>query len=58
MLLLDTHVWWWCLTEPEHLSETALDAIAQIKTDQRAIASISIWEIAMMAAKQKIELKV
>ena len=52
MLLLDTHVWWWCLTEPELLSETALNAIARTKTDQRAVASISIWEIAMMAAKK------
>ena len=58
MILLDTHVWWWCLTEPENLSETAIETIAQTKTDQRAIASISIWEFAMMAAKKRIELTV
>ncbi|MGM0453648.1 MAG: type II toxin-antitoxin system VapC family toxin [Thermodesulfobacteriota bacterium] len=56
--MLDTHAWWWCLTEPENLSEKAIETIKQTKTDQRAIASISIWELAMMAAKKRIELKV
>ena len=58
MLLLDTHVWWWSLTEPEYLSNTAVGMIRRAKPDQRAIASISIWELAMMAAKKRIELKV
>lgn len=58
MLLLDTHVWWWSLTEPENLSATAVEAIKASKPDQRAIASISVWEFAMMAAKKRIELKV
>jgi len=58
MILLDTHVWWWSLTEPENLSEEALAAIYAAKTDERFIASISIWEFAMMAAKKKIELKI
>jgi len=26
MVLLDTHVWWWSLTEPEYLSKTALES--------------------------------
>lgn len=58
MLLLDTHVWWWCLTEPENLSVPAIEAIKQAKTVNRAVASISIWEFAMMAAKRRIELNV
>ena len=58
MILLDTPVWWWCLSEPENLSETALNTIEQTPTDQRAIASISIWEFAMMASREKIELKI
>lgn len=58
MILLDTHVWWWSLTEPERLSETAVGLIRRTKANQRAIASISIWEFAMMAAKNRIELKV
>ena len=58
MILLDTHAWWWSLTEPENLSKTAIRTIKQTKSDQRMIASISIWEFAMMAAKKRIRLKV
>ncbi|NOY70136.1 MAG: type II toxin-antitoxin system VapC family toxin [Deltaproteobacteria bacterium] len=58
MLLLDTHVWWWSLTEPERLSATVIKTIKQTKPYQRAIASISIWEFAMMAVKKRIELKI
>ena len=58
MILLDTHVWWWSLTEPEYLSDKAMAMIRAAKTDERFVASISIWEFAMMAAKKKIELKI
>ena len=58
MVLLDTHVWWWCLTEVQNLSEAALASIGRAKTDERCIASISIWELAMMAARKKIELRI
>jgi PIN domain nuclease of toxin-antitoxin system len=58
MILLDTHAWWWCLAEPENLSGNAVAMIRGAKTDERFIASISIWEFAMMVAKKKIELKI
>ncbi len=58
MILLDTHIWWWSLTEPENLSKTAIKTIKQTKTDHRMIASISIWEFAMMVAKKRISLKI
>lgn len=58
MLLLDTHVWWWSLSEPENLSAVSRNAIERTKTDERFIASISIWEFAMMAAKKRIELRI
>lgn len=58
MILMDTHVWFWSLSEPEYLSEIALDTIKQTKPDQRAIASISVWEFAMMVAHKRIELKI
>lgn len=57
MILLDTHIWWWALSEPENLSATALATIKETKADARLIASISIWEFAMMVARKKIELK-
>ena len=58
MILLDTHVWWWSLAEPENLSEKVEASIKQTKMDERFISSISIWEFAMMAAKKRIELKI
>lgn len=58
MILLDTHVWWWSLTEPVNLSKNAVETITTTPPDQRAIASISIWELAMMVEKKRIELNV
>ena len=58
MILLDTHVWWWSLTEPENLTQHIAGVISEAKTDERFIASISIWEFAMMAAKRRIELTI
>lgn len=58
MLLLDTHIWWWCLSEPDRLTDAALRAIKSVKPNQRAISSISIWEFAMMASREKIELRI
>ena len=58
MLLMDTHVWFWSLTEPDKLSRPAFRLIQRSKPDQRAVASISLWEFAMMVTKGRIELKV
>ena len=57
MILLDTHVWFWSLTEPDRLSRTSYDLIKRTPADERAIASISIWEFAMMASKGRIQMK-
>ena len=58
MILLDTHVWWWALSETEQLSEKAIALISETRSDQRAIASISILEFAMMVTRGRIKLKI
>ena len=58
MILLDTHVWWWALNEPKKLSRKALKAIRKIPPGQRAIASISMWEFAMMVSVGKVEIRI
>ena len=58
MILLDTHVWWWTLSEPERLSRKARQLIKKTPSEQRAIASISIWEFAMMVMRGRIKLTV
>ena len=57
MILLDTHVWFWSITEPDRLSKSAYSLIKRTPVDERAIASISIWEFAMMVSKGRIQMK-
>ena len=58
MILLDTHTWWWALSEPEDLSPLARQHIEQTPFGQRCIASISLWEFAMMAQRGRIQLTI
>lgn len=58
MILLDTHTWWWALSEPENLPSLARQQIEQTPFGQRCIASISLWEFAMMAQRGRIQLTI
>lgn len=58
MILLDTHVVVWMTTDKTQLSPTAAAAIRDISRAGKgvAIASSTLWEIAMMSAKTRIRL--
>jgi PIN domain nuclease of toxin-antitoxin system len=58
MILLDTHIWWWALSETKQLSEKAINLISATPPNHRAIASISIWEFSMMVTRGRIKLKI
>ncbi len=58
MLLLDTHTWIWSYSATRLLSDKVKKLIKKTPTDQRCIASISIWEFAMMVTKGRINVKV
>jgi PIN domain nuclease of toxin-antitoxin system len=58
MVLLDTHVWWWAISEPEKLSEVAEDTINKSPSDQIFISAISLWEFAMMLKRKRIILNI
>ena len=58
MILLDTHTWIWSHSATKLLSDTVKKRIKKTLTDQRAIASVSIWEFAMMVAKGRINVKI
>ena len=58
MLLFDTHAWWWVINEPEHLSQDACELVSSTPINQRAIASISIWEFVMMVTRRRILLRI
>ena len=54
MILLDTHAWIWWVADSSRLSDRATGAIADATTI--LVASISCWEVAMLAAKRRIRL--
>ena len=52
MILLDTHAWLWLGLEPRRLSPAAAAAIRVARgAGGIAIASISLWELAMLIAR-------
>jgi PIN domain nuclease of toxin-antitoxin system len=58
MILLDTHTWIWAISTDKILSLRAKGMIKNTPANQRAIASISIWEFAMMFTKGRINVKI
>jgi PIN domain nuclease of toxin-antitoxin system len=57
-LLLDTHVWIWLAMGDERLSETFKKAVnQQDKIQTLFISAISIWELGMLVAHNRIELE-
>lgn len=56
-LILDTHIIAWSLLDPDKISGTVKHEInlAQ-KEDRLAICSISMWEIAMLTRKKRIDI--
>jgi PIN domain nuclease of toxin-antitoxin system len=55
-ILLDTHVWiWWSIDSPR-LSEGHRQATAAGEPDGIAVSGFSVWEVAMLASKNRIDL--
>ena len=56
MILLDTHVVLWAAIEPKRLSRAAESALKRARrSDGLAVASISLWELASLFARSRIE---
>ena len=57
MILLDTHVWIWFLSNPEELSHTAKEKIGfEIEKQEVYVSTISVWEMAMLVKKRRLKL--
>jgi PIN domain nuclease of toxin-antitoxin system len=55
VILLDTHILVWLATEPKRLSRPASSAIRRaLRSGGIAIASISLWEVAMLVASGRL----
>ncbi|MCC7366622.1 MAG: type II toxin-antitoxin system VapC family toxin [Dehalococcoidia bacterium] len=57
MIVCDTHTWLWWAVEDARLSSVALAALDD-ERDCIGIPAISVWELGMLAAKQRITLTV
>lgn len=56
-ILLDTHVIMWILLKPEELSSKVCSIIELAQIEQRLLmSSISLWEIAMLKSKKRINI--
>lgn len=56
MILLDTHVLAWLVADPNQLSRSAASAIRRARANQGlGIAAISLWELALMFARGRLE---
>ncbi len=57
MIVLDTHIWIWFISEPEVLSKRALKAVSEAVEEKKVlISSISAWEVALLVKKKRLEL--
>ena len=54
--LLDTHIFLWCMLEPERLSRKVADELTK-EENQLWFSPISSWEIMILAKKGRIVLK-
>lgn len=56
MIAVDTHVVIWDALSPERLSVAATEALASAhRTDGLLVADITLWEIAMLIQKERIQ---
>ncbi len=57
MILLDTHVWIWWVSNPDLLSSQADTLINKAMVEKKIyISSISVWEVAMLVNKGRLHL--
>lgn len=59
MIVLDTHVWLWWLSNPEKLTAPASLAIDDgVRDEGIIISAISTWEIALLVSRGRLELAI
>ena len=57
MILLDTHVWVWWVSDPSRLSARARRAVDRAAGDEQVYVScISTWEVALLVARRRLVL--
>jgi len=55
VIVLDTHVWVWWLSDPARLPERARRAVTEAADDKAVyVSAISAWEIAMLTSRGRL----
>lgn len=54
MIVLDTATWIWRASDPKRLTTSARRAIDE--AERALVSAISVWEVAMLVAKRRIQL--
>ena len=54
MIVLDTHIWVWWVSEPSRLSETYKNYLEANESFGMGVPAISCWEVAMLVAKGRL----
>ena len=60
VIVLDTHVWVWWLSDPDRLSRRVVAAIERevAAGDPVRVSAISVWEVAMLVQRERLRLAV
>lgn len=56
MIVLDTHALLWWALDPDRLSETAAETVAEMERRGGFASAISIWELGVKIQRGKLEL--
>ncbi len=57
MILLDTHIWLWFISNPELLSKKANRVVdSALREEKIFISSISAWEVALLVYNKRLQL--
>ncbi|MDQ7859370.1 MAG: type II toxin-antitoxin system VapC family toxin [Armatimonadota bacterium] len=57
MTVLDTHAWVWLVADPKRVSARARRHIdAEMRGGPLLVSSMSVWEVAMLADRKRLEL--
>ncbi len=54
-LLLDTHIWIWCVGSPDRISTRAREALWS-PANTLALSPVSVWEALLLAEKGRVDL--
>lgn len=58
MILLDTHIWIWWISDDSKLSKNYIQLIKDNESDNLCISMISIWELTRLSQKGRLSFNV